>query len=162
MVGSFRGAAGLFGNCDMPGLASAAPSVVIQTDPEHVMAAAALIRNTFVRPEDRKPLDFKKEESRKSARVSVNVPVQIASVVMSEGNAQVLDGETFGEVVDLSLRGLSLTHPDLFMHYFCLVTISLPTSETVSLLVEILWTVRETKEQFRSGGRFVGVIESAP
>ena len=145
----------------MPALASAAPSVVLQTDPEHVMAAAARIRNAFVRPEDRQPLDFEAEELRSAARVSISAPVQIASVMMTEDNVHVLDGSEFGEVVDLSVRGLSLNHADLFMHYFCLVTFSLPTMESVSLVLEILWTIRETKEEFRSGGRFVGVIEAA-
>lgn len=163
MVGADRGAA-IPWKTDMPGVATlvrSAPNVVLQTEPDHVMAAVTRIRNAFAGPDSRQPLDFSTDESRRSSRVSLNLPVQIAPVIMAEGNAQVLDEGEPGEVVDLSLRGLSLSHAELFMHYFCLVTFTLPSSEPLALLVEILWTVRETKEEFRSGGRFVGVIEPA-
>lgn len=150
------------GTLAMPAVATRAPSIVLQTDPEHVAQAATRIRNAFARPEAHRPLDFSNDESRSSSRVVLDVPVQMASVVMTEGFAQVIDGGTPGTVIDLSLKGLSLSHPDLFMHYFSLVTFSLPDGGSIAMLVEILWTVRETKEEFRSGGRFVGVIEPAP
>jgi hypothetical protein len=145
----------------MPGLATAAPRIALETDPELVMAAAVRTRDAYVRPENLSPVKIAGTEKRRSPRASVKIPVQIASVIMAEGDAHVFEAAEaeFGEVVDLSLHGLSLTHADLFMHYFCLVRFPLTATESVSLLVEVLWTVRETKEYYRSGGRFVGVIE---
>lgn len=145
----------------MPPLAFAPARVVLQTEPDAVAAAALSLLNTFVLPEERQSIDFKEGNQRRTARTSVEIPVEISSVVMSGGEAKILNDAAWGEVVDLSHLGLSFTHADLFMHYFCLVTIVLPTHETVSLLVEILWTIRETKEHYRSGGRFIGVIEPA-
>jgi PilZ domain len=159
-VGAYRGAANFSGNSDMPALACAAPSIVLQTGPEQLKVVAARILKAFARPEDYRPAKVKIGDLRQSARAPVSVPVQIASVIMANGNAEVLDVGVSGEVVDLSLHGLSLTHSELFMHFFCLVTFSLPTSESISMVAEILWTIRETKDQFRSGGRFVGVIEN--
>lgn len=145
----------------MPTLATAPARVVLQTEPEAVAAAAQSLRDTFVPKENRQAPEFREGDLRRTARVSVEIPVEISSVVMSGGEAQILNDAAWGEVVDLSQLGLSFTHADLFMHYFCLVTIALPTAESVTLLVEILWTIRETKEHYRSGGRFIGVIEPA-
>lgn len=147
----------------MPAVANAgvAPKVVLQTDPDLVSKAVARLRDAYARPERRQSASPRTEDLRRAARVWINAPVRISSVVMSEGKAQVLDGIEWGEAIDLSALGLSLSHAELFMHYFCLVTFTLPNSESISLLLEILWTIRESKEEFRSGGRFVGVVEPA-
>lgn len=147
----------------MPAVANAgvAPNVVLQTDPEHVKEAVSRLRNAFARPERRQSNGTRTGEQRRVERIWINAPVRMASVVMAEGAAKVLDDGGWGEAIDLSEQGLSLSHPDLFMHYFSLVTFTLPSSESISLLIEILWTIRESKEEYRSGSRFVGVIEPA-
>lgn len=144
----------------MAGLTSTSSETAVDTDPERLTAAVTGVRNEFINARARRPLKYGRIEQRTAARLTLNVPVRIAAVVMAAGAARLLDGEIAGEALDLSLRGLSFTHDATLPHYFAAITFTLPIGRSVSLLVEILWTHAETKQTYRSGGRFVGVIRN--
>ncbi|HTI52522.1 MAG TPA: hypothetical protein VL475_16275 [Planctomycetaceae bacterium] len=131
-------------------------------DAERLNEAVARIRDAYARPPSGRILGSSTGERRATSRMAMDVPaVQIKAAVMVAGAPRLINGAIPGEVLDLSPCGLSFLHVGTFPHYFAALTFPLQSSAPVSLLVEILWTMPETKEVFRSGARFIRQIETA-
>jgi hypothetical protein len=128
---------------------------------ERLNAAVARIREAYARETHARNGDASAEERRGAPRMALDVPAALVkAVVMVAGTPQLINGPIPAEVLDLSPRGLSFLHMGTFPHYFAAITFPLQPHEPVSLLVEILWTMPETKEVFRSGARFLRQIET--
>jgi hypothetical protein len=128
---------------------------------ERLNGAVSRIRAAYARSAQAQTPGRSTEERRSAARMALDVPaVEVTAAMMVGGAPQLISGAIPGEVLDLSPCGLSFLHMGTFPHYFAAITFPLQPLAPVSLLVEILWTMPETKEVFRSGARFLRQIET--
>jgi hypothetical protein len=98
---------------------------------------------------------------RADERLDLCVPVEVTGAVIDGDSVTAMDGPFTAETVDVSLRGISFTHPAMFFQFHSVIAFRLPARETIHLLAEQHWTVQEGRGRFRSGARFLAVIEPA-
>jgi hypothetical protein len=145
----------------MPTVTTRTPGAVSSAEIERLNAAVSRIREAYARDTRPRAPVLPADERRSAPRMALAVPaVEVKAVVMVAGTPQLISGAIPGEVLDLSPCGLSFLHAGTFPHYFAAITFPLQPLAPVSLLVEILWTMPETREVFRSGARFLCQIET--
>jgi hypothetical protein len=100
-------------------------------------------------------------DRRADRRSALRVPVEVTAAVVDGDRVTTMDGPFTAETVDVSLRGASFTHPAMFFQFHSVIAFRLPAGGTIALLAEQNWTVQEGRGRFRSGARFLAVIEPA-
>lgn len=143
----------------MPTVAEQYARKNIVTDVRRIYDAVAAIRNVYVSPDDRRPLIFDVLEHRSASRVPLCVPVTVHVATVDGGAAVILLEGFEAEALELAVRGLSFCHDGPLPQKLCTVTIELPASKSITFLLSVLWTTTEMRGGFRSGGRFLGLIE---
>lgn len=138
--------------------------VKVDMDRARLFEAIAGLRNSFTNAGDRQPLSFESKrdkERRSSTRIPLQAPVHVAAAVVGGDNAVLLDSEIEGEVVDLSLPGVAFTHGEPFLHFYSAIRFDLPNKDSLCLLAQLCWTVREDVGMHRTGAEFIGVVAPA-
>lgn len=131
----------------------------VVTDVGRIYDAVAAIRDVYVSPDDRRPLNFDVSEHRAASRVPLCVPVTLHVATIEAGTAELSVESVAADAIDLAVRGLSFSHDEPFPHKLCTVNIELPAGRSVTFLMSVLWTTTVPCGGSRSGGRFLGIIE---
>ena len=143
----------------MPAVESCERASAIATDPESFDDFLEDLRATYANTRGREVAGVEEDERRKSTRIDLELPVRITPVLV-DGNQLHPQGDPIhGTTNNVSLQGLALTHTERLLDFYATVTFDVPDADQVSLLVELQWTFQEANDCFRSGARFVGLLE---
>src|SRR5437868_6127893 len=97
--------------------------------------AVAAVRNVYVSPNDRRPLNFDVSENRSASRVPLCIPVTVHGATIEAGTAELSDESVAAEAIDIAVRGLSFSHDEPLPHKLCTVNIELPAGKSVTFLM---------------------------
>lgn len=105
---------------------------------------------------------FLRSERRASRRSKLQVPVVMIPADWSSDDETIVacGPEQIGVTGDISPTGIGLTHDQVLTSDVVIVQLDLPEERPQHLVLDLRWTVRQTKYSYLSGGRIVGFVES--
>ncbi len=113
----------------------------------------------------------RQDERRARDRRPLCWPIEISPVNFEDGLIDFVErplGETHVYSQDVTLRGISFLHTEPLQTPYVVINCALTESDSVSLLLQIRWTAAGWEQPFpgcgkflMSGGRFLGIVESA-
>lgn len=143
----------------MPAVGTCEPASAIAADRDTFGDFLESLRDTYRNASVREIAGVDEDERRKSVRIDVELPVRITPVLVEGGRLHPQGNPIDGTTSNVSLQGLALTHSERLLDFYAIVAFELPNAHQASLLVELQWTFQETNDCFRSGARFVGLLE---
>jgi hypothetical protein len=100
-------------------------------------------------------------DRRSFERFNAQLPIQISPVFFDGENLELLDlAQPFIPAVtnDLTLRGVGFIHQQLLFGDYAVVHCDLLNPGGIALLLSLRWTNVRDNGQFKSGGRFEGLV----
>jgi hypothetical protein len=92
-------------------------------------------------------------------RFRCKLPAMITELLDDEGHPERQSPQPFpGELQDISRTGFGLTHDRPINMPYVFLSVTLPSEEPMQFLGEMVWCKRISNGQFKSGGRFVRVL----
>lgn len=145
-----------------PQPASSANAISVH-DYERVLDFVNEIRIAYTTTTSRQPLNFERRERRASARIPLQVPIHLTPVSIEDGyvcfpTKPVPSVKALTK--DLSLKGVGFAHEAEFSNRHAALTFDVPTDVPLSLIVEVTWSKQYHNGKFRSGARFLSLIET--
>ena len=105
-----------------------------------------------------------RQERWRCRRSELQIPVVVTPVEFASDDEGVIvcGPEQIGVTRDVGASGMGLTHDHLLAGDAALVQIDLPHVGPQYLVLDLRWSVRETRYSYVSGGRIVGLVDSLP
>jgi hypothetical protein len=143
----------------MPAVGVCEPASANAADQDTFYDFLENLRATYRNATVREIAGIEEDERRQSVRIDLELPVRITPVLVEGGRLHPQGSPIEGTTSNVSLQGLALTHSERLLDFYATVTFEPANADPVSLLVELQWTFQETNDCFRSGARFVGLLE---
>lgn len=109
--------------------------------------------------------ELNRPERRNARRAELHVPVMLIPVDWSpedDGRVVVCGPEQLAVTRDVAPIGIGVTHDELLGSDAALVQIDVPGEGSSLLVLDVRWSVRNSRYSYMSGGRIVGLVLPTP